>query len=269
MSDKKINFEKEVAETLGIEAAVILELYQLKNFDNSITEKNFFDHAIDECSFMTSDAINKSIDKLKKVNLISFDNNQDTKESLKNTFELKTPKQNTKESKIKISQTWLPEKETIEVIEMGGIPIDFAKSKLKEFKIYWVERNQARDNWNILFIDFIRREWAKENSSNKGMPYCIDKKWTPNEDVYAVLSLSQITKETALKYLKEFIIYWEENGTALKSWNSKFIEYVKRKELNIVTNNGKENNRINEPGKFTKGFTERKSDQSWAKEFKF
>ena len=81
MSDKKINFEKEVAETLGIEAAVILELYQLKNFDNSITEKNFFDHAIDECSFMTSDAINKSIDKLKKVNLISFDNNQDTKES--------------------------------------------------------------------------------------------------------------------------------------------------------------------------------------------
>ena len=63
MSDKKINFEKEVAETLGIEAAVILELYQLKNFDNSITEKNFFDHAIDECSFMTSDAINKSIDK--------------------------------------------------------------------------------------------------------------------------------------------------------------------------------------------------------------
>ena len=76
-------------------------------------------------------------------------------------------------------------------------------------------------------------------------------------------------KETALKYLKEFIIYWEENGTALKSWNSKFIEYVKRKELNIVTNNGKEDNRINEPGKFTKGFTERKSDQSWAKEFKF
>ena len=34
------NFEREVAETLGIEAAVILELYQLKNFDNSITEKN-------------------------------------------------------------------------------------------------------------------------------------------------------------------------------------------------------------------------------------
>ena len=49
MSDKKINFEKEVAETLGIEAAVILELYQLKNFDNSIAEKKFFDHAIDEC----------------------------------------------------------------------------------------------------------------------------------------------------------------------------------------------------------------------------
>ena len=95
------------------------------------------------------------------------------------------------------------------------------------------------------------------------------KNWVPNEDVFAVLNLSQITKESALNYLKEFIIYWEENGTALKSWNSKFIEHVKRKELTSTNKNDKENIRNNEPGKFSKGFTERKRDQSWAKEFKF
>ena len=268
MSDKKINFEKEVAETLGIEAAVILELYQLKNFDNSITEKNFFDHAIDECSFMTSDAINKSIDKLKKVNLISFDNNQDTKESLKNTFELKTPKQNTKESKIKISQTWLPEKEAIEVIEMGGIPIDFAKSKLKEFKIYWVERNQARDNWNILFIDFIRREWAKDQSSNKGLPFSISSDWVPSEDVYDILELSDIKKESAIKYLREFILYWKENGAAFSTWNSKFIEHVKRRHLGNQSTDNEENKKHIEPGKYKKDFSSRKGDSSWASEIK-
>ena len=268
MGDNKIIFEKEVAETLGVEAAIILELYKAKEFDDSLSERDFFNQMAAECSFINTEILKSNFEKLKKVNLIKFVSNQG-KQSSKDSFDLKIPNRNDSQSKIKISQTWIPAKETIEVLELGGISIDFAKSKLKEFKIYWTERNQARDNWNILFLDYIRREWAKENSSNKGMPYCMDKNWIPNEDVFAVLNLSQITKESALNYLKEFIIYWEENGTALKSWNSKFIEHVKRKELATTTKNGKEDIRNNEPGKFTKGFTERKSDQSWAKEFKF
>ena len=268
MGDNKIIFEKEVAETLGIEAAIILELYKAKEFDDSLCEKDLFNQIATECSFINSKILASNFEKLKKVKLIKFDSNQN-KQSTEGNFDLKTPNKNDTNSKIKISQTWIPSKETIEVLELGGISINFAKSKLKEFKIYWTERNQARDNWNILFLDYIRREWATENSSNKGMPYCMHKNWVPNEDVFAVLNLSQITKESALNYLKEFIIYWEENGTALKSWNSKFIEHVKRKELTSTNKNDKENIRNNEPGKFSKGFTERKRDQSWAKEFKF
>ncbi len=268
MGDHKITFEKEVAETLGIEAAIILELYKSKKFDESLDEKKLFNLIASECSFIEIDNLKANFDKLKRVKLIEF-KSQKSKKNSANNFDLKIPNKNNTESKTKISTNWIPSKETVEVLELGGISTDFAKSKLKEFKIYWTERNQARDNWNISFLDYIRREWAKENSSHKGMPYCMHSSWLPNEDVFAVLNLSQITKERGLNYLKEFIIYWEENGTALKSWNSKFIEYVKRKELAITTKNGKENYRNNEPGKFSKGFTERKSDQSWAKEFKF
>ena len=269
MLDEKISFEKEVAETLGIESAIILEIYKLKNINNSLAEEDFYNQVLAQCSFIDLKVIKQSFEKLKRINLIKFKSDKKEENLSANSFELRTPKQNFKDSKTRLSHSWIPEKETIDVLEMGGISIDFAKTKLKEFKIYWVERNQPRDNWNILFIDYIRREWAKEHTANKGLPYCMNKTWLPNEDVYSVLSLSQITKETALKYLKEFIIYWEDNGTALKSWNSKFIEYVKRKELELINKDGKKNNGNNEPGKFSKGFTERKDDQSWAKEFKF
>ena len=82
-----------------------------------------------------------------------------------------------------------------------------------------------------LFVEFIRREWVKENSENKGLPVCIDDNWSPSSDAFDILELANVSKNDALKHLKEFILYWKENGTALKSWNSKFVDFVKRKEL--------------------------------------
>lgn len=266
MEEQKISFNKEAADTLGIESAIILELYKSIKFNESLDEVDLFKVIKSECSFMSDDKIKSNFEKLKKLKLITFNSNK-TKAS-NNNFEVKLPHKNNNQSKTNISHSWTPSKETIEVLELGGISLDFSKTKLKEFKIYWNERNQARDNWNILFLDYMRREWAKENSSNKGMPFCMHKEWLPNNDVYEVLNLSQISREAAVKYLGEFIIYWEENGIALKSWNSKYIEYVKRKELTTSTINDKKNQGIHEPGRFSKDFSERKSDQSWAKEFK-
>ena len=54
---------------------------------------------------------------------------------------------------------------------MGEIPEIFVSTKVKEFVLYWSERGQERNNWNTSFIDYIRREWAKEQSSNKGLPH--------------------------------------------------------------------------------------------------
>ena len=156
MGDNKIIFEKEVAETLGIEAAIILELYKTKEFDDSLSEKDIFKQIAAECPFINTKTLTSNFEKLKKVKLIKLKSNQ-YKQSTESNFDLKTPNKNYNDSKIKISPTWIPSKETIEDLELGGISINFAKSKLKEFKIYWTERSQARDNYNILFLDYIRR----------------------------------------------------------------------------------------------------------------
>ena len=35
---------------------------------------------------------------------------------------------------------WLPSPETYEVLELGGISRDFSESKIKEFRLYWIEK---------------------------------------------------------------------------------------------------------------------------------
>ena len=82
---------------------------------------------------------------------------------------------------------------------------DFINLKLKEFKVYWTERGQKKNNWNITFLDFIRREWAKENNSKKSLTYTIDEKCFPDDDVFDILNLSEITNN--YKYILDVAFF--------------------------------------------------------------
>ena len=53
--------------------------------------------------------------------------------------------------------------------------------------------------------------------------------------------MAGIKKSFTQSHLKDFVLYWKENGLALKSWNTKFVEFIRRK--NLVENNHEEANR--------------------------
>ena len=258
----KFSFSKDVAETLGLETAIILELYQKHKSQISGNSEKFLLTINQELPFISQSKIKSSFDKLLKYKLI------DTKvESIKNSNSYNVKEAPKISSKTKIDSNWAPSSEATEILKLGGISESFYLDKLKEYKLYWLERGQERNNWNTSFIDFIRREWAKEQSSNKGLPYVIDSNWIPSDDVYDILELSDISKESASKYLPEFILYWKENGSAFTTWNSKFIEHVKRRHLGAdKINDNEKNKKYIEPGKYKKDFSSRKSDSSWASE---
>ena len=120
----------------------------------------------------------------------------------------------------------------------------------------------------VCFIDFIRREWAKELNSNKSVPHIIDENWYPDDDVFDILNLSEITKDSALKYLSEFILYWKDKGTAFTTWNSKFIEHVKRKSIINNIKNEKDKS-IYKKREHSEINTEKKSESSWSDKLEF
>ena len=252
MKSNDLSFSKDVADTIGIEAAIILKFIE----DNKITSNSLEDISeiiLEKFSFMEEKKIISSIEKIAGLGLIKI------KFDKYNKVKLKLPHRSASNKSNTMNSDWEPSSEAIEVLELGGIDIDFASLKLKEFRIYWTEKKVHKDNWNSVFINYIRKEWVQFNSKNKGMPFTMADDWMPSSSALDILELSEIKKDTALNYLSEFILFWKDNGAALKTWNVKFVDFVKRKEIGSY-------NSKNEPGKFTKTFKERKSDQSWAEE---
>ena len=252
MKSDNLSFSKDVADTIGVEAAIILKFVE----DNEITSNSIEDIAeiiSEKFSFIEKHKIVSSLEKIAGLGLIKIKSDKYRKVKLKLPHRLGTNKSNI------MNSDWEPSSEAIEVLELGGIDIDFASVKLKEFRIYWKEKKVQKDNWNSVFINYIRKEWVQFNSKNKGMPHTMADDWMPSSSALDILELSEIKRETALSYLGEFILFWKDNGAALKTWNVKFVDFVKRKEIGSY-------NSKNEPGKFTKTFKERKSDQSWAEE---
>ena len=252
MKSDNFSFSRDVADTIGVEAAIILKFIE----DNDLPLNSIEDISeiiLDKFSFMEEQKIISSIEKISDLGLIKIESHKYRKVKLKLPHSSRSNKSNL------MNSDWEPSREAIEVLELGGIDIDFASLKLKEFKIYWKEKRIQKDNWNSVFINYIRKEWVQFNSKNKGMPHTMGDDWMPSSSALDILELSEIKKDTALNYLGEFILFWKDNGAALKTWNVKFVDFVKRKEIGSY-------NSKNEPGKFTKTFKERKSDQSWAEE---
>ena len=209
MKKIKISFSREVAETLGLESAVILELFNQNLLDNSSYDDLVL--SINEnANYLDNGKIESSIEKLLRYDFIKIKNTSNGA-----NFSVKAASKNN--NSIRISNDWMPSHETLEIIGMAKIPSEFLNLKIKEFKIYWIERGQQKNNWNSTFIDFLRREWSKEVNSNKTTPYVLDESWFPDDDVFDILNLSEITKDSALKYLREFILYWKDKGLYLSN----------------------------------------------------
>jgi len=262
MTDDKISFSKEVADTLSLESAIILEKCNEDLYRRILVKEDLIKKLSQSLSFISQHIIEESLEELIGFNLIANKFSGSTK---KNNSSLKLPSARKINSNA-MGDEWVPSPEALEVLDMGAIELEFVEMKIPEFKIYWIERGQQRNNWNTTFIDYIRREWAKENNSNKGLPFPIDKNWIPSDDVFEILQLSEIPKDTAMGYLAEFILYWTDNGAAFNTWNSKFIDHVKRRHLVKDKDHNEKSKNHSEPGHFKKEFEERKNDKSWAEE---
>ena len=57
----------------------------------------------------------------------------------------------------------------------------------------------------------------------------IESDWQPSDDVYEILKRSGIEEVFIDDLVDEFIVYWKDRPSALISFNSKFIEYVRIK----------------------------------------
>lgn len=288
MSNSKLTFSKEIAETIGLREAILLDQLKKEGNQNRLVS---FKEICSDLSFLPAQEVEALLSKLVKIGLISSENKEgilhyssgkktDTKtvdrwipdqEILDQINEYGIPEdfanlqledfnqlsnerndkeanwgikflrfvikkwrfkeaEDNKKKKLKpIHKDWSPNGDAKEILLKAGITEEFIQKELPEFIMYWSERNEESDIWNSKFIAHIRRRWGRfsEIKENDDTPSKMSQNWTPNEDFYDILQLTDIPREFAESTKPEFIMYWKESGQSLTSWNSKFLQHVK------------------------------------------
>ena len=130
-----------------------------------------------------------------------------------------------------LDRNWLPSEDAYEIlVNRAGIHREFVDDAIPEFILYWQERGEKSGTWNTKFIQHVRLQWGKYRSTlgHALEPKPIADNWQPAMEVYEVLAMANINADFARKLVPEFVLYWRDNGQAQSSWNSRFLQYVKR-----------------------------------------
>ncbi len=218
MTDSKISFSIEIAKTIGLDEAILLEYLKENETPDKISLKQINTHLGFWTESRTSDLLNKLI----KRGLVMESNLRGT-----SYFSPRKPNQVTKPI---TENTWRPEKEVFDQITEYGIPVNFAHLQVDDFKKLNEERNEKDKNWGVKFLRFVIKKWrhqeVEENKKKKMKP--IEKTWVPDADAIEILIKSGVNEEFIDKEIPEFILYWTERKEESDIWNSKFIAHIRR-----------------------------------------
>ena len=218
MADSKITFSKEIASTLGLEEAILVEFFKSSKTDKPLS----FNQISQELNFWNKEKLTLLLENLLKVGLISNVMHQGSMHFIfkKTNQKIELNKEN----------KWIPDKEVLDQITEYGIPEDFANLQIDDFKKLSEEKNETSNNWGIKFLRFVIKKWrfkeAEDNKKKKTKP--IAKDWAPDDDAIEILIKSGVNEEFINKEIAEFILYWSERKEESDIWNSKFIAHIRR-----------------------------------------
>lgn len=64
-----------------------------------------------------------------------------------------------------ISSDWQPNPAVYDLLEMANIERSFAEQLVPEFVLYWRESGKPQSSWSSKFLQFVKRQWARDNSA--------------------------------------------------------------------------------------------------------
>jgi len=168
---------------------------------------------------------------------------------------------------------WYPSQDALDILcKQGSINGNFIEDAIPEFILYWRGTGEASSTWDSKFVQHVRRQWQFFNGmmNQDKTPKTMSATWKPNESVYDVLQMANIERNFAERLIPEFVLYWQENGSAQCSWSTKFLQYVKRQWARHIQPQTADNNYGKQQGSSSTGrirdrnIIDALSDRSWA-----
>ncbi len=149
----------------------------------------------------------------------------------------------------RIAPNWQPDRELLRRIAEHSIPETFVREQLPEFITYWRERGEISHAWGARFLKHVLHQWRERETRDArqereqrdtseaaflqpDLAVAMHSDWRPSKDALEVLvKHAGISRAFVEDAIPEFVLYWRERGDVGKTWNSKFIQHVKRQWL--------------------------------------
>ena len=206
MSGKKYSFSKEIAESLGITEAIILDFFQnnRENFSLSILK--------DEFRFLDVSQIENSYQKLHNLGLF---NNIPANDNASNSDE---------------SMNFYPSEDLVKQACNLGIEEDFLGDQLPSFNLFWKGKDLKPHLKESKFLQYALKNWREKEKIEyqESKKVLIDNNWQPSEDARSILKGLEIDDSFIENLLPEFILFWKEKRIKSNSWNSTFLNHAKK-----------------------------------------
>jgi hypothetical protein len=206
MSEKKYSFSKEIAESLGITEAIILDFFQnnRENFSLSILR--------DEFRFLDVSQIENSYQKLDNLGLF---NNISAKDNASNPNE---------------SMNFYPSEDLVKQAYNLGIEEDFLGDQLPSFNLFWKGKDLKPHLKESKFLQYALKNWREKEKIEyqESKKVLIDNNWQPSEDAKSILKGLEMGDSFIESLLPEFILFWKEKRIKSNSWNSTFLNHAKK-----------------------------------------
>ena len=131
----------------------------------------------------------------------------------------------------RIAPNWQPSDDVLAKLAQYHIPRDFVLQQLPEFITYWRERDEPAHAWGAKFIQRVKHAWRNHETAfqrqNSAAPMASH--WQPSDDAMEVLvKHAGISRQFVEDAIPEFVLYWRERGEPSRTWNSKFIQHVRK-----------------------------------------
>lgn len=134
----------------------------------------------------------------------------------------------------RISPNWWPSEDILQKLGQHNIPRDFALQQVTEFVTYSRDRNEVHYSWDSRFFKSVQHAWREFQSNPRfavttsDAPRYMAADWQPSADALEILAMAGINRAFIEDAVPEFVLYWREKGDATTTWNSKFVQHVKR-----------------------------------------
>ena len=130
-----------------------------------------------------------------------------------------------------MGNSWQPSQDAVRQLSQLGVTQAFAQQQIPQFVTYWRERNVPRHSWESKFIKEVWRQWqqAEATSHRRRQEVPLTDDWRPSRDALQILiGQGGINSNFVEDSVPEFILYWRDRGEVSNTWDSKFIQHIRR-----------------------------------------